>query len=63
MAETTSARSAMATVVGWVLVVIVALVVARWVLGSILWLFRWALILVVVGGLLTLYLRLKLPKD
>jgi hypothetical protein len=63
MAETTSARSAMATVVGWVLVVIVALVVARWVLGSILWLFRWALILVVVGALLTLYLRLKLPKD
>jgi hypothetical protein len=63
MAESTGARSAMATVVGWILVVVIGLVVARWVLGSILWLFRWALILVVIGGLLTVYLRLKLPKD
>jgi hypothetical protein len=63
MAEPTGTRSAMATVVGWILVVIIGLVVARWVLGSILWLFRWALILVVIGALLTLYLRLKLPKD
>jgi hypothetical protein len=53
----------MASAIGWILVVVIALVVARWVLGSILWLFRWALILVVIGGLLTLYLRLKLPKD
>jgi hypothetical protein len=63
MAEPTGTRSAMATVVGWILVVVIGLVVARWVLGSILWLFRWALILVVIGGLLTVYLRLKLPKD
>jgi hypothetical protein len=63
MAASTGARSAMATAVGWILVVVIGLVVARWVLGSILWLFRWALILVVIGGLLTVYLRLKLPKD
>lgn len=53
----------MASIVGWVLVVVVAIVALRWVLGSIIWLFRWALILVVIGGLLSIYLRLKLPKD
>lgn len=63
MAESAGTRSALASIVGWVLVVVVAIVALRWVLGSIIWLFRWALILVVIGGLLTVYLRLKLPKD
>ena len=63
MGQSTSARSAIASVVGWVLVVVIALVALQFVIGSIIWLFRWLLILAVIGGLLTLYLRLKLPKD
>lgn len=63
MAESTDARSALASVVGWILVVVVAVVAMRWVLGSVLWLLRWALIFVVIGVLLTVYLRLKMPRD
>lgn len=63
MAESTDARSALASIVGWILVVVVAVVAMRWVLGSVLWLLRWALIFVVIGVLLTVYLRLKMPRD
>jgi hypothetical protein len=63
MGQSTGARSALATVVGWVLIVVLAIVALQVVIGSIIWLFRWLVILAVIGGLLTLYLRLKLPKD
>ena len=55
------ARSALATVVGYVIVVIVALLLFKFVLGTIFWLIRVIVVIVVLLGLLTLYLRLKSP--
>jgi hypothetical protein len=59
--ERSGARSAMATVVGYVIVAIVVLAVFHFIIGTILWLFRTLVIVVVLLGLLTLYLRLKSP--
>jgi hypothetical protein len=63
MGQSTGARSALASIVGWLLVVVVAVVALQIVIGSIIWIFRWLLILAVIVGLLMLYLRLKLPKE
>jgi hypothetical protein len=60
MARTT-ARSALGTVVGWVLVVLVLLWVVRFVLGSLFWLLRSIIFVVVILVLLGAYLRLKAP--
>ncbi len=60
MARTT-ARSALGSVVGWVLVVLVLLWVVRFVLGSLFWLLRTAIFLVVIVVLLGAYLKLKAP--
>ncbi len=62
MARTT-ARSALGTVIGWVLVVLVLLWVVRFVLGSLFWLLRTAIFLVVILVLLGAYLRLKAPDS
>ena len=53
----------LATVVGFVLVAIIVLVLFNAVIGTILWLFRTVVIIVVLLGLLTLYLRLKSPDS
>jgi len=53
----------LATVVGYVLVGIIILVAFRAVVGTVLWLFRTVVIIVVLIGLLMLYLRLKSPDD
>jgi hypothetical protein len=63
MAESRGARSGLATVVGYVLVAIIAYFVLRLVLGTIFWLIRTIVIIVVIGGLLLLYLNLKAPKE
>ena len=63
MAESQGARAALATVVGWVIFAVVAYFVLRLFAGTIFWLFRIVLAVVVVGGLLTLYVRLKTPDD
>lgn len=57
----TSARSALGTVVGWVLVVLVLLWVVRFVLGSLFWLLRSFIFIVLILVLLGAYLRLKAP--
>ncbi len=49
----------LATVVGYLIVVIVALILIRFVLGSLFWLFRAFLVVVILLALLTLYARLK----
>ena len=51
----------MATLVGYSLVAIIILVVFNFIIGTILWLFRIVVIVVVLVGLLTVYLRLKSP--
>jgi len=56
-------RSVLATIVGWVLVGVVVWVLLRFVLGTVFWLLRTALVVVVIVGLLWLYLTLKSPPD
>ncbi|MCU1361135.1 MAG: hypothetical protein JWN99_2424 [Ilumatobacteraceae bacterium] len=63
MAESRDARSGLATVVGWVLVAVIAYFALRFVLGTLFWLIRTVVIIVVIGGLLMLYLNLKAPKE
>ncbi len=49
----------LATVVGYLIVVVVALILIRFVLGSLFWLFRAFLVVVILLVLLTIYARLK----
>ena len=54
-------RSALATIVGYVLVAVVIIVLFNFVIGTIFWLIRTIFIIAVVVGLLLLYLHLKSP--
>jgi hypothetical protein len=56
-------RSALATVVGWILVVVIAWFALRFLLGTVFWLLRGVLFVAVILGLLWLYLTLKSPPD
>lgn len=51
----------MATIVGYVIVAVIVVVLFHFIIGTVLWLFRTLVIVVVLLGLLTLYLRLKSP--
>jgi len=59
----TRVRSALATVVGWLLVVVVVLVALRFVVGTLAWFVRSFLGLVVIVGLFVAWLILKAPDD
>jgi hypothetical protein len=61
--QPSAARSVLATVVGYVLVGVVIVVLFKFIIGTIFWLVRTVLIIVVLLGLLTIYLRLKSPKS
>lgn len=63
MSSPRTARSAAATVVGWVLVLVVGWLALRFLLGTLFWMLRGALLIAVVIGLLLLYLTLKAPDD
>jgi uncharacterized membrane protein YdjX (TVP38/TMEM64 family) len=64
MAETRrGARSFLASVLGWVIVAIIAYFVLGALVGTILWILRTLLIVVAIGGLIWLYFKLKSPKD
>lgn len=56
-------RSALATVVGWVLVAVIAWVVLRTVLGTVFWLLRSLMVVALIVGLIWAYLALKAPRD
>lgn len=62
MAQPGRTRSFLATVVGWVFVIVLAVVLFRFVLGTLFWLVRTILIVAVLVGLLSLYLKLKSPE-
>ena len=53
----------LATVVGYILVAIIAYFVLRTVVGPICWLLRAVIVLFIIGGLFTLYLSLKTPRE
>ncbi len=63
MAESRDSRSMLATVVGYILVALIGYFVLRIFLGTIYWLLRTIIVIVVIGGLFTLYLSLKAPRD
>ena len=56
-------RSLLATVVGWVLVAAVVWFAFRFVLGTVFWLLRTILVVLVIVGLAWAYLALKSPPD
>jgi hypothetical protein len=56
-----SGRSLLATIVGYLIVAIVVLVLFRFVLGTIFWLVRGLVLVVILLALLTIYVRLKSP--
>jgi hypothetical protein len=59
--ERSGARSILATIVGYLIVAIIVLVLFHFIIGTILWLFRTLIIVVVILALLTIYMRLKSP--
>ena len=59
--QPSAGRSVLATVVGWVLVGVIVVVLFNFVVGTLFWLIRTALIVVALLGLLTIYLKLKSP--
>ena len=50
-----------ATLVGYLIVIIVVLILFKFIVGTILWVLRAVFVVVVLGALLTIYLRLKSP--
>ncbi len=63
MAVPDRSRALLATVIGWVLVAIVAWLALRFVFGALGFVVRGVLLIAVVVGLLWAYLALKAPKD
>ena len=61
--QPSGARSVLATLVGYVIVAIVVLFLFHFIIGTILWLVRTLVIVAVLLGLLTIYLKLKSPPD
>jgi hypothetical protein len=61
VAQQGRARSFLATIVGYLIVIVLAVVVFRFVLGTIYWLLRAFFIVIVLVLLLAAYLRLKTP--
>ena len=57
------ARSLVATVVGWVLAAFVAFWLLGAVLGTLRFVLRAVITIVVIGALITLYARLKSPRS
>jgi hypothetical protein len=62
MAPSDRSRSLLATIIGWVLVGVVAWWGLRFVLGALSSLVRGAILVIVIVGLLWAYLTLKAPR-
>jgi hypothetical protein len=60
---TDRSRSLLATVVGWVLVAALVWFGLRFVLGTVFWILRSILVILVILGLAWAYLALKAPSD
>lgn len=59
MASPSAPRSALGTVVGWLLLIVIAWLVLSMAIGTLRWLIRGALIIGLVLGLGWLYITLK----
>ena len=63
MPDPDRSRSYLASAVGWVLVIVVAVVALRFVVGTFMWVFRTVLFIALILGLLFAYLWLKAPRE
>jgi hypothetical protein len=63
MAESSTPRSALATIVGWLIVAVIGWFVLSSVLGAVFWVARGFLWVLILGGLVWAYLALKAPSD
>ena len=61
MAQPSRSRSFLATIVGYLIVIVLAVIVLRFVLGTIYWLLRAFFVVILLFVLLVVYLRLKTP--
>ncbi len=59
----TRPRSTLATIIGWIIVALVVYWLLGAIIGTIRFLVRFAVWLVIVGALIVLYLNLKAPDD
>jgi uncharacterized membrane protein YdjX (TVP38/TMEM64 family) len=59
--QPSNSRSVLATIVGYLIAVVVALFLFQFVAGTIFWLLRIVVVAAILLGLLTLYLKLKTP--
>ena len=55
------ARSLLATIVGYIIVALVVLILLRFIVGTVFWLIRAFILVIVLLALLAIYLRLKSP--
>ncbi len=56
---TSSGRSLLATIVGWVVVALIVWFLFGWILGTLRFILRIIVILVVIGALASLYFKLR----
>jgi hypothetical protein len=63
MALPDRSRSLLASIVGWVLVAVIVWLALRFILGTVGFVVRGIVVLVVIVGLLWAYLALKAPDD
>lgn len=56
---TSSGRSLLATIVGWIVVALIVWFLFGWILGTLRFILRIIVILVVIGALASLYFRLR----
>jgi hypothetical protein len=63
MALPDRSRSFLATIIGWVLAAIVLWFALRFILGTVTFVLRGVVLIVVIVGLLWAYLSLKAPDD
>lgn len=56
-------RSFLASVVGWIIVAVVVWILLRFVVGTVRWLLRGFVLLIVIGALAWAYASLKAPPD
>ncbi|MGB3734941.1 MAG: hypothetical protein WA964_08300 [Ilumatobacter sp.] len=54
-----SGRSVLATIVGWIIVALIVWFFFGWILGTLRFLLRIIVVLVVIGALASLYFRLR----
>ena len=54
-----SGRSVLASVVGWIVVALIAWFLFGWILGALRFILRVIVILVVLGALIALYVKLR----